>query len=89
MPGRDPRDGEQMMESVARLAALNNQFYSGAPLTFSMGAATTWPGERLEAVVRRADAAMYAAKRAYHSAVGADRRQVAELAAPSANSSAA
>jgi diguanylate cyclase (GGDEF)-like protein len=83
MPGRDPHDGEQMMESVARLVALNNQFYSGAPLSFAMGAATTRSGERLEAAVRRADAAMYAAKRAYHSAIGADRRQAPELALPS------
>jgi diguanylate cyclase (GGDEF)-like protein len=74
MPGRDPRDGEQMMENIARLVTLNNQFYSGAPLSFAMGAATTRPGERLEAVVRRADAAMYAVKRGYHSDVGADRR---------------
>jgi len=84
MPGSDSHDGEQMMESVARLVALNNQFYSGAPLSFAMGAATTRPGERLEAAVRRADAAMYAAKRAYHSAIGADRRQFAESAPPPA-----
>jgi diguanylate cyclase (GGDEF)-like protein len=80
MPGSDPRDGEQMMESIARLVALNNQFYSGAPLSFAMGAATTRPGERLEAVVRRADAAMYASKRGYHSAIGAASRQAPELA---------
>ena len=67
MPGRDQRDGEEMIDNIARLTALNNQFYSGSELSFAMGAATGRPGERLEAVVRQADAAMYAAKRAWYS----------------------
>ena len=82
MPGRDSQDGEQMIESLGRLVALNNQFYSGAALSFAMGAATTRPGERLEAAVRRADAAMYAAKRAYYSTIGVDRRQAPGPALP-------
>ena len=62
--------------------ALNNQFYSGSMLNFAMGAATSRPGERLEAVVRQADVAMYAAKRAYYSGFGADRRESPILPAP-------
>ena len=39
------------MESIENLLEVNNQFYSGLPLSFAMGAATSRPGERLEAVV--------------------------------------
>ena len=74
MPGCDQRDGEEMIDSIAKLVALNNQFYTGGALSFAMGAATSQPGERLEAVVRQADAAMYAAKRAYYSHSQNDRR---------------
>jgi GGDEF domain-containing protein len=41
------------------------------------GMATSEAGERLEAVVRRADAAMYEAKRCHYSASGVDRRDPA------------
>jgi hypothetical protein len=40
-----------------------------------MGAATSRPGERLESVIRRADAAMYEAKRAHYSDWQNDRRE--------------
>jgi len=75
MPGRDERDGKEMVAQLAKLVALNNQYYSGLPLRLSMGHATSQPGERLEAVVRRADAAMYAAKRAYYEEAANDRRE--------------
>jgi len=64
MPGAEAKDGEAMMESIAKLLELNNQFYSGQPLSLAMGAATSAPGERLEATLRRADMAMYAHKKA-------------------------
>ncbi len=67
MPGREPRDGQAMIANIEKLLELNNQFYPGLALTFAMGAATSQPGERLERVVRRADAAMYEAKREYYS----------------------
>jgi diguanylate cyclase (GGDEF)-like protein len=66
LPGMDERDGIAVMESVDKLTELNNQFYSGFILSFSMGAATSQPGERLEDVVKRADLKMYEAKRAHH-----------------------
>ncbi len=75
MPARDERDGEEMIDAIANLVALNNQFYSGVALSFAMGAATSRQGERLEAVVRRADAAMYVEKRAYYSDSQRDRRE--------------
>ncbi len=75
MPACQERDGEEMIAAIADLVALNNQYYSGAALSFSVGAATSRPGERLEAVVRRADAAMYVEKRAYYSNVERERRR--------------
>ena len=67
MPHADAREGEAVMKSLAEIIDLNNQFHAGAPLSLSVGVATTSePGERLEAVARRADLAMYKAKRDYH-----------------------
>lgn len=68
LPGTDERDGKVVMESIENLLEVNNQFYTGLPLSFAMGAATSEPGERLEAVVKRADLLMYEAKRAYYAA---------------------
>ena len=47
------------MLAISELVTLNNQYYSRTELAFAIGAASSRPGERLEAVVRRADAAMY------------------------------
>jgi diguanylate cyclase (GGDEF)-like protein len=73
MPGCDPRDGQAMIDNIAKLVELNNQFYSGQALSLAMGMATSEAGERLEAVVRRADAAMYEAKRSHHSGPADER----------------
>jgi len=69
LPGTDERDAKQVLESIENLLEVNNQFYTGLPLSFSMGMATSEPGERLESVVRRADLMMYEAKRAYYAAL--------------------
>jgi len=47
-----------VMENIRELAVLNNQFYSASTLSLSLGLATSTPGERLETVVRRAEAGM-------------------------------
>jgi diguanylate cyclase (GGDEF)-like protein len=70
MPGTDERDAKVVTDSIENLLEVNNQFYTGLPLSFAMGAATSQPGERLEAVVKRADLLMYEAKRAYYASVG-------------------
>jgi diguanylate cyclase (GGDEF)-like protein len=75
LPGYDERGGEAVMEIIQKLVELNNQFYSARPLSLSMGMATSLPGERLEQTVKRADASMYEAKRAYYSGVETERRQ--------------
>jgi diguanylate cyclase (GGDEF)-like protein len=66
LPGADERDGEAVIESIRQLLEVNNKFYSGNPLCFAMGAATAHDGERLEPMLQRADAAMYAEKRAHY-----------------------
>ena len=73
MPGADERDGEIVMESINKLVDINNQFYSGLILCLSMGAATSRPRERLEAVAQRADLLMFKAKRDYYATVEGDR----------------
>lgn len=79
MPGAEGRDGEAMIANINRLVKLNNQFYPGLALCFAMGAATSRPGERLEGVVRRADAAMYEAKRRYYAEAGVDHEDLATV----------
>lgn len=66
MPHADAREGETVLESLAEIVELNNQFHVGVPLSLSVGIATSEPGERLESVARRADLAMYDAKRRFH-----------------------
>jgi diguanylate cyclase (GGDEF)-like protein len=84
LPGVDAHGGEVVMEEIQRLADLNNQFYPGMHLSLSMGAATSASNERLEDVVRRADLAMYEAKRDFYSSVSHDRRQRDALGHPAA-----
>ena len=67
MPSTDERGGVAMIETIRQLLDLNNQFYPGAVLSFSMAAATCQQGERLEAAVQRADLLMYDEKRAHYA----------------------
>lgn len=67
MPGADKQAVATMVETIGELLKINNQFYSNAPLSISLGVATSEPGETMESMVRRADIAMYAQKRAYHA----------------------
>ncbi len=67
MPATDVCGGLALMENLARLTDLNNQFYGGLPVSFAFGEATSGPGERLEEVARRADARMYEEKRNHHA----------------------
>jgi diguanylate cyclase (GGDEF)-like protein len=74
LPGMDEHGGTAMIEAIQKLAEINNQFYPGSALSFSMGAATSQPGERLEAVAKRADLAMFEQKRAHYSQAMQARR---------------
>ncbi|SDH87742.1 sensor domain-containing diguanylate cyclase [Paraburkholderia phenazinium] len=70
MPSTDERGGAAMIETIRQLVELNNQFYPGSLLSFSMAAATCQQGERLEAAVQRADLLMYEEKRAHYANQG-------------------
>ncbi|CAM2151591.1 diguanylate cyclase domain-containing protein [Paraburkholderia tropica] len=63
MPGADARDAEIVADSITKLVELNNQFYGGPRLSFSLGWASCGEGESVEGMLREADAAMYEAKR--------------------------
>jgi diguanylate cyclase (GGDEF)-like protein len=85
LPGVDAHGGETLMEEIRRLTDLNNQFYPGMTLSLSMGAATSAFGERLEEVVRRADGAMYEAKREFYSDITDNDRRIASNGALTAS----
>ncbi|CAG4893405.1 hypothetical protein LMG31841_02225 [Paraburkholderia saeva] len=67
LPGTDERGGAAMIDTIRQLVDLNNQFYPGSTLSFSMGAATCPQGERIESAVQRADLLMYEEKRAHYA----------------------
>jgi diguanylate cyclase (GGDEF)-like protein len=75
LPGTSQVDGESIMQAILNLVDINNQFYSDMELSLSMGLATSQPGERLEAVVKRADLAMFEAKRRHYADSTHDRRR--------------
>jgi diguanylate cyclase (GGDEF)-like protein len=67
MPGADRKAVSAMVETITELLHINNQFYSNAPISVSIGCATSMDGETMEDMVKRADRAMYDDKRAYYS----------------------
>lgn len=67
MPGADRKTACATVEMIHELLNINNQFYSNAPLSVSIGVATSQDGESMEELVKRADRAMYEDKRAYYS----------------------
>jgi diguanylate cyclase (GGDEF)-like protein len=73
MPGADRAAAIGMTETAAELLKINNQFYSNLPLSISYGIATSEAGEKLEAVIRRADAAMYEHKRRHYESRSVER----------------
>lgn len=77
LPGADARQAEFTVEQVHELLALNNQYHAGHALSVSIGCATSHDGERMEAMLHRADQAMYAAKRRHYVRLGHDRRTAA------------
>jgi diguanylate cyclase (GGDEF)-like protein len=74
MPGADERAGAAMVERIASLIELNNQYYPGAMLSLSLGCATAQKGERLETTVSNADERMFRAKHEFYAKSGFDRR---------------
>lgn len=66
MPGADGKAIGVLVEAIRNLLRINNQYYSSLPISLSLGSATSEQGEAIEAVIRRADAAMYDDKKAYY-----------------------
>ena len=81
LPACDRLQGEQMVASIEELVEVNNQFYPGAHLSFSLGSATAGHGEHLEDAVKRADDRMYQAKRRHYQQTGRERRRESRKAA--------
>lgn len=67
MPGADQHAAHALVETVYEILKINNQFYSDAPLSISLGMATSEPGESMESLMKRADILMYDNKRAYYA----------------------
>lgn len=76
MPGADQHAASSLVETINELLKINNQFYSNAPLSIAVGIATSEPGESMEALVKRADMAMYDHKRAYYASRASNGRDV-------------
>ncbi len=67
LPNTERAEGEALIKVIFDLIAINNEFYTELPLSLSIGLATSEPGERLEAVVKRADFDMLEAKREHYT----------------------
>lgn len=76
LPACDERGAATVVEQIQQVVELNNQFYPGVRLSFSIGVATCSQGERLTDTCKIADGRMYEAKRAHYEALGNERRQV-------------
>jgi diguanylate cyclase (GGDEF)-like protein len=74
MPGSDEADGQRLIDRLRDGIARSPPGADGVPLSLSIGAATRLPGESVAALLQRADARMYLAKRATYEASGRDRR---------------
>ncbi len=74
LPGTDERGAQAMQERILSLLELNNQFYPGQTIHLAMGHACGREGASMEAVVHRADQAMYAEKMRFYAGRAQDRR---------------
>jgi diguanylate cyclase (GGDEF)-like protein len=75
LPGMDARAAQLLLERLASLAELNNQFHGTTTLSFALGIATCEAGGRIEAAVNEADHAMYASKKAFYESAEMNRRK--------------
>ncbi|WP_417434997.1 diguanylate cyclase domain-containing protein [Hoeflea sp.] len=82
MPGTDKKAAAAMVDTIHELLHINNQFYSNAPISVSIGTATSEVGESMEELVKRADRLMYEDKRAYHKSRGSNQVQDGKSAGP-------
>lgn len=74
MPGSSEHEGMVLARGLRDALAEHNLEHTRRPLSFSIGVAASREGERLETVIHRADARMYADKREMYATRGIDRR---------------
>ncbi|MGP1629000.1 MAG: sensor domain-containing diguanylate cyclase [Giesbergeria sp.] len=74
LPGTDERGAYALVERLASVVEMNNQFYSGHPLSLAIGVASCTSGDQVEATLHKADQAMYEEKARYYEEHQADRR---------------
>ena len=75
LPGADERHAQAMVDRIASVLELNNQFYTGHKLSMAIGAATCQSSQDLEAALIRADRAMYVEKARYYQENHLERRK--------------
>jgi diguanylate cyclase (GGDEF)-like protein len=68
LPYQDERAAQQAHNRILHMADVNNQFYTGARLSYAVGRATAYAGMTLEHAHRTADEQMYQAKQAHYAA---------------------
>ncbi len=81
MPGAGEAEIHDLVENINKLITLNNRFYSEHELSASIGWASRFEDESMEALVQRADMKMYEAKRVFYESRDNNRRQRAEQTA--------
>ncbi len=67
MPGADAQTLDSIMMSIEELLNIDNQYYSSHPIRIAMGHATTFEGENVECMLKRADQVMYQKKKDYYN----------------------
>lgn len=72
--GVGEQEAQVAITRIERMTGLNNQFYTGPALSFSIGTATGADAASLIRAMHQADTAMYAAKRSHYQQSGRDRR---------------
>lgn len=75
LPGTDEEGARGVMEQIRLVLELNNQFYPGKSLSFSMGLAVCQRGDSIEATLLAADRAMYEDKARHYEAHPPARRR--------------
>ncbi|MFZ4289071.1 diguanylate cyclase domain-containing protein [Variovorax sp. HJSM1_2] len=75
LPGADERQAQAVLDRIASVLELNNQFYTGHKLSMAIGVATCQSHHDLEAALIRADRAMYVEKARYYHDNHLERRK--------------
>ena len=67
LPNADEASLQTSLNSLQELMHVDNQYHSLHPISLSIGSASTLPNERIEDLLKRADALMYEQKKKYYA----------------------